>query len=196
MIFLPVLRIGGMQFFRAEGLKPLAKCCRVPPTSHGDWWLAMSSCQSRASWLSAWSGCPDLMRPSLARPAMASGGFTPSDLSFDKYPPAAESVGTFFMILSALPFIHYVQMMNGHARPLLRDPQVRAFLLWLGLTVILVTMWRLNTSSSDFQQAFRETLFNITSVMTGTGFQSSHFATWEGFAMVAAFVIGMIGGCS
>ncbi len=33
MIFLPVMRVGGMQFFRTEGFDTLGRCCRGPPTS-------------------------------------------------------------------------------------------------------------------------------------------------------------------
>ena len=35
------------------------------------------------------------------------------------------------MILGSLPYIRYVQLVNGSARPLCQDSQVRAYLRWL-----------------------------------------------------------------
>ena len=58
-----------------------------------------------------------------------------------------------------------------------------------------MTVWRvLDHRRSPLEPTFRETLFNLTSIMTGTGFFSGSFATWGGFSLVVAFVIGVIGG--
>jgi trk system potassium uptake protein TrkH len=47
-----------------------------------------------------------------------------------------------------------------------------------------------------FEPALRESWFNLASILTGTGFFSGSFAGWEGFAMIVAFIAGLIGGCS
>jgi trk system potassium uptake protein TrkH len=127
---------------------------------------------------------------------VATGGFSPADSSFSKYPGAGEYFGALFMVLSALPYIRFVQLVNGSAGPLWQDLQVRAFLRWLMAAVLAVTAWRVLTAGSEIEPAFRETLFNLTSVMTGTGFFSGTFGSWGGFSMVVAFVAGLVGGCS
>ncbi len=43
---------------------------------------------------------------------------------------------------------------------------------------------------------FREVLFNIVSIMTGTGYASADYMQWGSFAVAVFFVIGLIGGCS
>jgi trk system potassium uptake protein len=127
---------------------------------------------------------------------VSTGGFSPSDSSFAKYPGAAEYAGALFMAMSSLPFILYVQLMRGHHRPLLQDPQVAGFLSALLVAVWGVSLWQTLTSGMGLEQAFRESLFNLTSIMSGTGFFSGSFSGWEGPALIVAFALGLSGGCS
>jgi trk system potassium uptake protein TrkH len=127
---------------------------------------------------------------------IATGGFSPSDASFGKYPGAAEYAGALFMLLGSLPYIRYVQMVTGHPGALWQDLQVRAILRVLVVAVTVTVLWRLATSEQAFESSFREALFNLTSILTGTGFFSGSFGGWGPFAMVVAMVCGMIGGCS
>ena len=100
------------------------------------------------------------------------------------------------MILGSLPFLRYVQLVTGAPLALWRDVQVRGFLRFLLVGVAAVTLWRVLSSSTSVEPAFRETLFNLTAILSGTGFYGLDFLGWGGFAMIVAFVMGVIGGCS
>jgi trk system potassium uptake protein TrkH len=128
--------------------------------------------------------------------SIATGGFSPRDASFTPYTGANEYAGALFMILGSLPYIRYVQLVTGSARPLWRDRQVRAYLSWLMASVLAVTAWRVIATGAEIEPTFRECLFNLTSVMSSTGFFSGDFAVWGSFSMVVALVIGIIGACS
>jgi trk system potassium uptake protein len=196
MIFLPVMRVGGMQFFRTEGFDTLGK---VLPRATD---IAMSLLAVYAgltlvcamTFLSVGMSSLDAVVNAMA--AIATGGFSPSDLSFSKYPGAGEYAGALFMILGSLPYIRYVQMVTGSPRVIWRDAQVRAYLRWIATAVATVTIWRLLTAGGDVEPTFRGALFNLVSIMSGTGFFSGTFGTWGGFSLVVAFVLGVIGGCS
>lgn len=196
MIFLPVMRVGGMQFFRSEGFDTLGK---VMPRA-ADIALALVRVYALLTLTcmlvySAIGMTPlDAVVNSFA--TVATGGFSPSDISFGKYPGAGEYAGALFMILAAMPYIRYVQLVAGNPLPLWRDAQVRAFVQWIAVAVLLAASWRVATSDMAVEPAFRESLFNLASVMTGTGFFSGSFASWAGFSMVVAFTCGLIGGCS
>lgn len=196
MIFLPVMRVGGMQFFRTEGFDTLGKA------------LPRATDIARAL-LSVYAGLTVLcivtylvlgmtMLDAIVNGAatIATGGFSPSDQSFGKYAGAAEYAGAVFMMLGSLPYIRYVQLVTGRSGPLLGDPQVRAIFLWLSIGVGIVTLWRVLTSDMAAEPAFREALFNLSSILTGTGFFSGSFGAWGSFALAIAFIFGMIGGCS
>ena len=109
----------------------------------------------------------------------------------------ASTSGALFMILGSLPYIRYVQLVNGSAMPLVAGTaRSGPILRWLGMAVLTVTLWRVWTTGAPIEATFRETLFNLTSIMSSTGFFSGSFATWGGFMLVVAFVIGVIGACS
>ena len=196
MIFLPLMRIGGMQFFRTEGFDTFGKA--LPRATDIARQLLLVYCGLTFIIITVYAmiGMTGLDAVVNGFATVATGGFSPTDLSFSKYPGAGEYFGSLFMVLSALPYIRYVQLVNGTARPLWHDLQVRAFIRWLLASVLAVTVWRVTSAGAEIEPTFRETLFNLTSIMTGTGFFSGSFVGWGGFSMVVAFVVGLIGGCS
>ncbi len=196
MIFLPVMRVGGMQFFRAQGFDTLGK---VMPRAAD---IARSLLNVYAgltlicylAYLAV--GMTSLDAVVMAASTLATGGFSPTDQSFGKYGGPADYVGTLFMALAALPYIRYVQLLSGSARPFWHDTQVRVFLgIILGAAAV-TAVWRVGTSEMAPEPAFREALFNLTSIMTTTGFSSGSFAGWGPFAIYVGFLVGLVGGCS
>ncbi len=101
------------------------------------------------------------------------------------------------MLPGSPPYIRYVPLVaGGDLRTLIRDPQVRGLLLYAVVAVGVVTLWRLTTSDMGIEPAFRETLFNLVSILTGTGFFSGTFPAWGSFGLAVAFILGLIGGAS
>jgi trk system potassium uptake protein len=127
---------------------------------------------------------------------IATGGFSSSDISFAKYPGAGEYAGALFMVLGSLPYIRLVQLVNGSAMPLWRDVQVRGYLRILAVAILTVTLWRWLTSDTAFEPVFRQTLFNLISIQSSTGFFSGDFSTWGGLMLPIAVLIGIFGACS
>jgi trk system potassium uptake protein TrkH len=196
MIFLPVMRVGGMQFFRTEGFDTFGK---VLPRATD---IAMNLVAVYAgltlacliTYLSV--GMTTLDAAVHAMASIATGGFSPRDASFTEYRGAGEYAGALFMFLGSLPYIRYVQMVTGSSLPMWRDRQAQSYLWWIAGSVVAVTLWRLLTAGGEVEPVFRETLFNLMSIMSGTGFFSGSFAAWGGFSMVVALALGLIGGCS
>lgn len=196
MIFLPLMRVGGMQFFRTEGFdtfgKALPRATDIAKQLLFVYSLLTVACI--ATYAAIGMSTLDAVVGGFA--TIATGGFFPADVSFSKYVGAGEYFGALFMILGSLPYIRYVQLVNGSAMPLWQDSQVRAYLRFLAYAVVAVTVWRVWTTGEAVEPIFREALFNLTSIMSSTGFFSGSFPTWGGFMLVVAFVIGVIGACS
>jgi trk system potassium uptake protein TrkH len=127
---------------------------------------------------------------------IATGGFSSRDDSFTSYSASLQYAAALFMFLASLPYIRFVQLMNGSAIPLWQDAQVRAYAKWLGMAVVSVAVWRIWTTNIGVESAFRESLFNLTSIMSSTGFGTLEFSGWGGFMLVVAFVLGVVGACS
>jgi trk system potassium uptake protein TrkH len=196
MIFLPVMRVGGMQFFRTEGFDTLGKA--LPRAT--DIALALLGVYAglTLACILVYSalGMSGLDAVVNGMATIATGGFSPSDASLGKYPGAPEYAGALFMLLGSFPYILYARMVSGQTSAVVWDAQAGALFRWTAYAVASVTLWRLLTSDTAAEPAFRETLFNLTSIITGTGFFSGSFSTWGGYSMAVALIFGLIGGCS
>lgn len=196
MIFLPVMRVGGMQFFRTEGFDTLGKVLpRATDIAMSLLWIYVGLTVAAGLTYAA-IGMPALDAIVHAMTSVATGGFSTRDGSFSDFQGAGEYAGTLFMILGSLPFIRYVQLVTGSARPLWQDSQIRAYLSWLLMAVLAVTAWRVLTAGEGLEPSFRAALFNLTSIMSSTGYSSGDFPVWGSFPMVVAMMIGMVGACS
>ena len=196
MIFLPVMRVGGMQYFKTESFDTFGKTLPRATDIARQLVIVYFGLTVICALTYRGLGMDALDAIACAMATIATGGFAPMDASFGKYPGAMEYAGAIFMILASLPYVRYVQLINGQTKPLWFDAQVRAYLRWLAYAVGSVTLWRVLTSDMAFEDAFREALFNLVSIMSSTGFFSGSFATWGGYMLVVAFLIGTIGACS
>ncbi len=196
MIFLPLMRVGGMQFFRTEGFDTFGKALpRATDIARQLLYIYTGLTVIVVATYSA-LGLPPIGAVIMGFSTVSTGGFAPYDTSFSGFQGLPEYFGAFFMYASSLPYIRYVQMVNGDARPMWRDPQARAYTVWLLSAVGMVAGWRVLTSDMGIEPAFREALFNLTSIMSSTGLGSGSFAGWGGFMLVVAFALGVIGACS
>lgn len=196
MVFLPELRVGGMQIFRSEGFDTFGKI--LPRAgeiarSISVIYLALTLACGLA-YLA--SGMSILDATTHAMTTIATGGFANSDASFGAYTPSAEYAASLFMLLAALPFVRYVQLIAGTAAPLMRDSQIRSFFMVAILLVVLLALWQIGTGHRQGEEAWRKSLFNTVSILTGTGYASDTYQQWGPFAVSLFFLMGLIGGCA
>jgi trk system potassium uptake protein TrkH len=196
MVFLPTLRVGGMQVFRSEAFetmgKILPKAAEIARQISLIYMMLTLACI--ASYLAV--GMPLFEAVVHALTTISTGGYSTSDASFGAYQGPAEYVATLFMILASLPFVRYVQLVAGHAQPLWKDTQVRGFLSILTLLVGLLAIYQLIHNHDDLERSIREGLFNAASIMTGTGYASVDYQAWGSFPMMLFFLMGLVGGCA
>ena len=196
LVFLPVMKVGGMQYFRAEAFDTLGKVLpRTVDIARAllEVYLVLTGLCALA-YLAA--GLPAFDALNHALTTVATGGFSTRDESFVAFVGPAEYVAVLFMILAGLPFIRFVQLVSGTARPLLEDVQVRAYLRWTFYAVALVVLYRAVTEATLTEATLRESAFNVVSLFSGTGYGSADIETWGGFPLVVVMIAGMVGACT
>ena len=196
MVFLPELRVGGMQIFRTEAFDTFGKI--LPRAGEIAGRISVIYVALTLACAVSYYGLGmDVFDAVVhAMTTVSTGGFANTDASLGAYDRSVEYVASAFMILAALPFVRYVQLISGHARPLAFDAQIRAFLYTLGTIVALMALWRLMQGQGGPEAMLRETLFNVTSIITGTGYASENYMLWGPLPVAAFFFIGLIGGCA
>lgn len=196
MVFLPELRVGGMQIFKSEAFDTMGK---ILPRA------GQIASQISSIYLGLTMACAMVylilgMEPFDATvhalTTVSTGGFSNYDESFGAFKGSFEYAATAFMILAALPFVRYVQLINGHGRPLVRDSQVLVFVATIAVVVAVMTVALVFVYPQHWSMSLRESLFNSVSIMTGTGYASVDYMGWGPFIVSMFFFIGLIGGCA
>ncbi|MBW0156528.1 TrkH family potassium uptake protein [Sedimentimonas flavescens] len=196
MIFLPVMKVGGMQFFRSEGFDTLGKILpRAMDISRALIRIYVGLTLACALVYGA-LGMTTFDAAVHALTTVSTGGFSNYDASFAVYTGAPEYAASVFMLLAAMPFIRFVQMAQGNVAPLWRDPQVRAFLRWHAYAIAVIVLYRLFRHEAEFWPTLREVTFNVVSIFTGTGYASEDITKWGHLAFVVLIITGLIGGCT
>ncbi|MEM8536777.1 MAG: TrkH family potassium uptake protein [Pseudomonadota bacterium] len=196
MVFLPELRVGGMQIFRTEGFDTAGKI--LPRAGEIARQISFIYVGLTVSCLVAYTIAGKSAFDALvhAMTTVSTGGMANYDSSFAVFGGGVHYIAVIFMILAALPFVRFVQLLQGSAEPLFQDRQIRVFLSIIVIVVLLITVWLWGQGGEMTEQAFREALFNVTSIMTGTGYANANYMTWGSFPVVMFFLIGLIGGCA
>ena len=196
MVFLPELRVGGMQIFRAEGFDTLGKILPRATTIAFQISIIYVGITIACGLAYVLAGMNFFDAVVHAFTTVATGGFSNYDDSFSVFSWKVEYVAILFMILSALPFVRYVQLINGQGTAVFKDPQVKTFIILICALVLLSTLVLSLQLNLSFELVFRKALFNITSIITGTGYASTNYMLWGGFLVSLLFFVGLVGGCA
>lgn len=193
---LPMLQIGGMQLFRAEGFdtseKILPRAAQISGYLVGLYVAFTLICA--AAYHAA--GMRVLDAAVHAMTTIATGGFSSHDASlgfFNSTP--IEIIAITFMIVGSMPFILYIKTVRGHYGAVARDSQVRVFLLMLAVFSLLALLAQ-TQSPHGFEHGLREAIFNVVSIMTGTGYATVDYGLWGPFSTALFLCLMFVGGCA
>ncbi len=195
MVFMPELRIGGMQIFRTESFDTRGKILPHAAAIARQITVIYVALTVACAVIYFALGLPGFEAVNHALTTVSTGGFSTTDASFGAFKGTPEIAASVFMILASLPFVRFVQLVAGTARPLLRDPQIHAFGGAILLVAALLTIATAN-HVGDARPPLEEIVFNVASIMSGTGYSSVDYQAWGAFAMVLFFFIGLVGGCA
>ncbi|TRW98217.1 TrkH family potassium uptake protein [Paracoccus sp. M683] len=198
MVFLPVMKVGGMQFFRSEGFDTLGKILpragEIASEMTRIYFILTGACIITYILLGM-NGFDAVMH---ALTTISTGGFSNYDASFGTYLGGPEWAASIFMVLASIPFIRMVQVMRGNFTPLWQDVQIRAYLRWIGYSCGVIILYRLLYMQQDMHplEVVRETVFNTISTFSGTGYASTDMLAWGHLPFAVLIVVGLIGGCT
>lgn len=196
LVFLPEMRVGGMQFFRSEGFDTLGKALpRTIDISKGvlNVYLGLTAVCT-LTFLALGMGAFDATVHALT--TVSTGGFSTSDSSFGAFPGAPQYACVLFMVLASLPFVRMMQGVQGNLRPLLQDTQVRTYIRWLLYAFALLAAYDILALGHFEEARLRERLFNVVSLFSGTGFGDGDVMAYGAFPFFILIVVGAIGGCT
>lgn len=198
MVFLPVMKVGGMQFFRSEGFDTLGKILPRAGEIAAEMtriYVFLTIAATVTYILLGMNGFDAVVH---ALTSVSTGGFSSYDASFGAFLGPLEWAASVFMILASIPFIRMVQALRGNFVPLWQDIQIRAYLRWTFYVCTIIILYRLVVMEQGEHPAelIRETVFNTISTFSGTGYASTDMAAWGHLPLALLIIAGLIGGCT
>lgn len=123
------------------------------------------------------------------------GGFGIKNDSIASYSPYLQNVTTVFMALFGINFSCYYLLLIGNFRSVFKDEELRMYLgILVGATLLIA--WNLRGFYPTLGETFRHAAFQVSSIMTTTGFATTDFGRWPAFSQSILLLLMVIGACA
>lgn len=196
---LPYLGVGGMQLYKAEIPSPVVDRLkpRISETAKALWKVYLLITGVEVLLLVA--GRMSLFEAVChAFSTMPTGGFSPRNASIAHYQSAyLDAVITAFMLIAGINFSLHYKALKGDLFIFGRNPECRAFLWIAAICISAVALDIYGSVYDSLSTAFRHAAFQVSSILTTTGFITQDYEKWPVFSrhvlLICMFLGGMAG---
>lgn len=123
------------------------------------------------------------------------GGFGIKLDSMASYSPYLQNVTTVFMLIFGVNFGIYHLVLLGQFRQVLKNSELWLYLgLFAGSSIAIC--FNILSSYDTFGHALRDAAFQVSSIMTTTGFATTDFDLWPSFSKSVLLMLMLVGACA
>ena len=192
---MPIMNVGGMQLFKisnsdsSEKILPKSKEIALRLIYIYSGLTTLCACSYKILGMNTFDSITHSMT------TIATGGFSNYNDSigfFNSF--SIEISAMIFIILGSLPFIAYIKFLNGDRKIFFSDTQIKTFLKIIVTSIFILSVYLFLSNSSELN--LRSVLFNVISILTGTGYVNAQFDSWGGFSLILFIGLMFIGGCA
>jgi len=125
---------------------------------------------------------------------VATGGFSPKNTSIGGYSPYIQYVVMLFMLLGGTNFVIHYYLVKREFKKIKENEEIRFFLLvvfGLGIFIALSLFFK---TGKPLEESFRESFFQVISIVTCTGYATADYLLWPQFAWLIIFFAMFLGG--
>ena len=123
------------------------------------------------------------------------GGFGIQNDSIAGYSPYIQNVCTVFMFLFGINFSCYYLLLVRHVKEVLKDQELRLYIIIFVVSILLIT-FNVRGLYGSWEETIRHAAFQVSSIMTTTGFASTDFDLWPGFSKALLLCLMFVGACA
>lgn len=193
---LPLLGIGGMQLFIAEvpGPTPDKLHPRVKETAKRLWYIYIVFTLSET--LLLWLGDMNLFDAlNHAFTTMATGGYSTKQASIAYWEsPYIHYVITFFMFLAGTNFALSYFALHLRFKKVTQNEEFKYYLSFVLVFTLVIAVIMHLTTNFGIEQSIRDSLFQVVSIMTTTGFVTADYLSWVPILGMLILLLMFFGG--
>ncbi|SDO64026.1 TrkH family potassium uptake protein [Desulforhopalus singaporensis] len=196
---LPQFAVAGRRLFFAEAPGPTEEKItpRIAHTAKALWMIYVLLTIAEVLLLYL-AGMPlfDAVCNSLS--TMAAGGFSPHPQSIMGYGnPSVVWIITFFMFLAGSNFaLQYRFLVQLKPKSLLKNDEFMFYVFIVVVLSVALCGFLFFGHDMSLEKSMRDSLFQVVSILTTTGFSSADFALWLVSAQVVLMTVMFVGGCA
>ena len=123
------------------------------------------------------------------------GGFGIRADSISSYTPYIQWVITVFMFLFGINFNLYYLILIKRFRAAISSGELWVY-VGIALTSVAVITYNIYPLYGGFSEAFRHSAFQVSAIITTTGFSTADFNLWPTLSKAIIFILLFIGGCA
>ncbi len=127
--------------------------------------------------------------------AAGTGGFGTKSNSIAGYSPYIQWVITVFMLLFAINFNLYYLLLLRRFKTVFKSGELWVYITIVAVATAVITADIFNLYG-NFAEAFRTSAFQVSSIITTTGYSTADFNTWPALSKVILLLLMFIGGCA
>jgi trk system potassium uptake protein TrkH len=193
---LPFLGVGGMQLYKAEIPSPVVDRLkpRISETARTLWKVYGLLTLLQILFL-AMGGMPLYDAVSHAFCTLPTGGFSTRNTSMAHYGSLyLDVVIIFFMLMAGINFSLHYRFIKGDLKVFWKDVECRVFLCIVAGLVLAMAMNIHGTVYPKLTDAIHHAAFQVSSIITTTGFVTSDYDRWPAFSRYILVLCMFLGG--
>jgi len=198
LAILPLLGIGGMQLFTAEvpGVTKDKIHPRVKETAKRLWGIYVILTFTEILLLVI-GGMSLFDAVNHSFTTMATGGFSTKNASIAYYgSPFIQYVFILFMFFAGMNFtLHYLSF-HGNFNFIKKNSEFKFYAVFIIAATAFVMLIHIPHVDFHWEEGIRQSLFQVVSLTTTTGYVTSDFENWAPFSRMIFFALLFIGGCA
>lgn len=125
---------------------------------------------------------------------IATGGFSTKNTSIVNFSPYSQYIITLFMFLSGVSFVVYYYLVKLNFRRIRKNEELGFYIGTTFFAVLIATALLYTKSDRPFEPVFRESTFQVVSVLTCTGYGSADYLEWPRAGLLLIFFLMFAGG--
>lgn len=127
---------------------------------------------------------------------VGTGGFAPYNDSIAGFSTYVQMVISVFMIFAGVNFTLYVMLAKGRIKEVFSDSELKMYLRIIAIAIIaiIINLAWMHYDRDNLVHAVRDSIFQVASIITTTGYATVDFQTWPEFSKFILIALMFVGG--
>lgn len=192
---LPILGVGGMQLFMAESPGPSATKLhpRITETAKRLWLIYVGLTILESIMLS-FAGMSVYEAISHSMTTVSTGGFSTRNTSIAAFDSdAIHYIITFFMFCGGVNFTLFYFFLKFRWKSVWNNEEFKYYIAVVVIATLITSLVVSFQHPGDLHTSIRDSLFQVVSIVTTTGFATADYTTWGSFVTLIFFIMMFFG---